>query len=326
MHIALSRHAPNRLGLLQAPDEVERAVAHRLGPHRMAASGRDPFHAELYEVPLHHGALLELCYGRETRIDFGDDADHFLFRLTLAGACELQAGSVVVRAGPGELTVSSPALASRLRTSRDCRNLVLRLERGALERKLQDMLQVTLTRPLQFDLAAGRAGKGMGAALVLPTFEYLCRLGAQPGIGAASPAFGADLTAWLMSLLLTHLPHAYSDALLRGTPPLPAYVRRACAHIDAHLGEPLALAVLAAVAGVAPRTLQHAFRAFLHTTPAAYVRERRLAAVHAALQRGDAHSVTDVLIAHGIHGFGHFAKAYARRYGHAPSVTARQAR
>lgn len=324
MDIALSRHAPNRLGTLHAPDEVERAVAHRLGPHRMAARGRDPFRAELYEVPLHHGALLELCYGRETRIDFGDDAEHFLFRLTLAGACELQAGSVVAHAGPGELTVSSPALASRLSTSPDCRNLVLRLERGALERKLQDMLQATLTQPLQFDLAAG--GAGASAALLLPTFEYLCRLGAQPGIGTAATTFGADLTAWLMSLLLTHLPHSYSDALTRGTPPLPAHVRRACNHVNAHLGDPLALATLAAVAGVAPRTLQHAFRAFLHTTPAAYVRECRLAAVHAALQRGDARSVTDVLIAHGIHGFGHFAKAYARRYGHAPSVTARQPR
>ena len=324
MDIALSRHAPNRLGTLQAPDEVERAVAHRLGPHRMAARGRDPFRAELYEVPLHHGALLELCYGRETRIDFGGDADHFLFRLTLAGACELQAGSVVARAGPGELTVSSPALASRLSTSPDCRNLVLRLERGALERKLQDMLHATLTRPLQFELAAG--GTGAGAALVLPTFEYLCRLGAQPGIGTAATTFGADLTAWLMSLLLTHLPHSYSDTLARGTPPLPAHVRRACDHVDAHLGDPLTLATLAAVAGVAPRTLQHAFRAFLNTTPAAFVRERRLAAVHAALRRGDARSVTDVLLAHGVHGFGHFAKAYARRYGHPPSVTARQAR
>ena len=323
MDIALSRHAPNRLGTLHAPDEVERAVAHRLGPHRMAARGRDPFRAELYEVPLHHGALLELCYGRETHIDFGDDADHFLFRLTVSGTCELRSGHRVARAGPGELTVSSPALASRLSTSPDCRNLVLRLERGALERKLQDMLHMTLAQPLQFDLAAG--GTGASAALVLPTFEYLCRLGAQPGIATSAATFGADLTAWLMSLLLTHLPHSHSDALARGTPPLPAHVRRACDYADAHLGEPLALAALAAVAGVAPRTLQHAFRAFLHTTPAAYVRERRLAAVHAALQRGDARSVTDVLIAHGIHGFGHFAKAYARRYGHAPSVTARQA-
>ncbi|MGM2932423.1 hypothetical protein ACS2S5_26740, partial [Bacillus cereus group sp. BC48] len=91
--------------------------------------------------------------------------------------------------------------ASRLSTSPDCRNLVLRLERGALERKLQDMLQATLTRPLQFDLAAG--GTGAGAALLLPTFEYLCRLGAQPGIGTAATTFGADLTTWLMSLLLT---------------------------------------------------------------------------------------------------------------------------
>lgn len=324
MDIALSRHTPNRLGALHAPDEVERAVAHRLGPHRMAARGRDPFRAELYEVPLHRGALLELCYGRETHIDFGDDADHFLFRLTLSGACELQAGKAVAQAGPGALTVSSPALASRLRTSPDCRNLVLRLERGALERKLQDMLQATLRRPLEFALAPG--AHGTGSPLVLPTFDYLCRLAALPATGDARATFGADLSAWLMSLLLTHLPHSHSDALARGTPPLPAHVRRACDYVDAHLGEPLALEVLAAVASVAPRTLQHGFRAFLRTTPAAYVRERRLAAVHAALQRGDARSVTDVLIAHGIHGFGHFAKAYARRYGHPPSVTARQSR
>ncbi|HGL6859437.1 TPA: helix-turn-helix domain-containing protein, partial [Burkholderia multivorans] len=201
---------------------------------------------------------------------------------------------------------------------------VLRLERRALERKLQDMLGTTLARPLQFEVDAGR--HRAGAALVLPTFDYLCRLGTQPALGAAAATFGADLSAWLMSLLLTHLPHSYSDALARGTPPLPAPVRRACAYVDAHLGEPLALAALARVAGVAPRTLQHAFRTFLNTTPAAYVRERRLAAVHAALQRGDARSVTDVLLAHGIHGFGHFAKAYARRYGHPPSVTARQPR
>ena len=136
----------------------------------MAARGRDPFHAELYEVPLHHGALLELCYGRETRIDFGDDAEHFLFRLTLAGACELQAGSVIARAGPGELTVPSPALASRLSTAPIAATSCCGSNAARLERKLQDMLQATLTRPLQFDLAAG--GTGAGAALLLPTFEY----------------------------------------------------------------------------------------------------------------------------------------------------------
>ena len=53
--------------------------------------------------------------------------------------------------------------------------------------------------------------------------------------------------------------------------------------------------------------------------------ERGTREYNLALGARRADSVRAVLIAHGIHGFGHFAKAYARRYGHAPSVTARQA-
>ncbi|MBN3787669.1 AraC family transcriptional regulator [Burkholderia sp. Ac-20353] len=324
MHNTLSRNALNRLGTLYARDDIEREVKQWLGPHRMDVRGHDPIRAELYTMALHQGTLLEISYGQETHIDFGENADQFLFRLTLTGGCELQIGRNVVRAGPGELTVSSPAPAGRLVTSPDCRNLVLRLDRLALERKLQDMLQATLRRPLQFELAAGT--RNSSAAIVLPTFDYLRQISTLPGVHAGS-ALRNDLTEWLMALLLTHVPHTYSDALALGTlPPLPTHVRRARDYIDAHLGESIALATLAKAVGVSPRTLQNGFQAFMLTTPAAYVRDRRLEAVHAALQRGEASNVTDVLVAHGIRSFGHFAKAYVQRYGYSPSATPKHSR
>ena len=322
MELTICRSTDNRLSALHARDEVERTVAQSLGPHRMDAHGREPFHSELYDVPLHDGALIELCYGRETLIDFGENDHQFLFRLTLAGTCELRAGHVSARANAGELTVSSPARASRILTSPDCRNLVLRLDRTALERKLQDMLQASLTQPLHFELATRT--QAAGAGIVTQTFSYLCRIGADSAMRATP---GSDLTQWLMSVLLTQLPHSYSDRLARGTPPpLPAHVRRARDYIEAHLGASLSLATLAQVTGVSARTLQNGFREFLNTTPAAYVRDRRLAAVHAALRADPIRSVADVLIEHGINSFGHFAKAYMQRYGHPPAATRKHVR
>jgi len=157
------------------------------------------------------------------------------------------------------------------------------------------------------------------------TLRYLCALSGQIDASARENVLGPDLTQWLMTVLLTQLPHSYSDALLRGAPsPLPAHVRRARDYIDAHLGDPLPMTTLAREAGVSPRTLQNGFRDFLDTTPAAYIRERRLEAVHAALRRDPSRAVTDVLIEYGVNSFGHFARAYARRYGCLPSATARR--
>ncbi|AIO70995.1 AraC family transcriptional regulator [Burkholderia oklahomensis] len=320
MDIAIPRSNGNRLRALRAREDVEREVSRLLGPHRMEAAARDLPRAELFDIALDRGGLLELCYGDAARIDIDGDAAQFLFRLTLAGHCELRAGRERTAVTRGGLSVSSPARASRIETSRDCRSLLLRLDRAALELKLANLLQATPRAPLLFELSVDAAHRGAG--VVRDMLGQLCRWCAEPDTAAARSMLGPDLTQWLMTMLLTLLPHSYSDALARGVRrPLPAHVRRARDHADAHLGEPLPLAALARAAGVSPRTLQNGFAQFLQTSPAAYVREQRLSAVHDALLRAPGRSVADVLIEHGVHSFGHFAKAYARRFGHPPSET-----
>lgn len=319
--------SPNLLRSVRARDDVERAVARLLGPHRMAPSDAGPLRAELYDVALPSGGLVELCYGRATRIDFDGNADQYLFRLTLAGGCELHSGRDHAAVASGGISVSSPACASRIDTSSDCRSLLLRLDRTALERKLADLLQATPRTPLRFALAVDTAHRG--GAVVRDTLGYLQRLCALPPASHAghAPLIGADLTEWLMTVLLTQLPHSYSDALARGATqtPLPAHVRRARDYIDAHLDEPLTLATLARVAGVSARTLQNGFAHFVGLSPAAYVRERRLEAVHAALERDPHVRVADAMLACGVQSFAHFTKAYVRRFGHPPSTTRRLA-
>ncbi|WP_027819173.1 AraC-like ligand-binding domain-containing protein [Paraburkholderia bannensis] len=318
---AISRMNPNLLHATHARADIERTVARLLGPHIMQAQGREPLNAELYDVALAHGGLAELSYGRATRIDFAGNDTQFLFRLTLAGACELSSGREHAAVTQGAISVSSPARASRIETSNDCRSLLLRIERHALEYKLAELLQATPRAPLRFAMSVDATHRG--AAVVRETLGHLHRLHGQCDGANAATLFGSDLTQWLMTMLLTQLPHTYSDALLRSDTrtPLPVHVRRARDHIDAHLDTPLTLAVLARVAGVSPRTLQNGFAQFVGMSPAVYVRERRLDAVHAALTRDPRASVAQTMLACGVQSFGHFTRAYVRRYGHAPSVT-----
>jgi AraC-like DNA-binding protein len=323
MEIAIPRKHSNRLGATRAREDVEREVAKLLCEHRMEVSGREPLNAELYSVAMHRASLLELCYGRETQIDAGELDHHFLFRTTLAGRCELQSGNERVSLSAGSLSVSSPSRKSRIRIDTACRSLLLRIDRAALEIKLAEMLQSSLRRPLVFDLEIGRTHGG--GAVFHSTLRYLCGLCEQIEPSARESLFGPDLTQWLATLLLQQLPHSYSDALARGAKaPLPAHVKRAREYIEAHLGEALSLATLAQAAGVSPRTLQNGFSQFLEQSPADYIRERRIEAVHGALKADPERSVTDVLLEFGVHSFGHFAKAYGRRYGYPPSATAKR--
>ncbi|MFM0223201.1 AraC family transcriptional regulator [Paraburkholderia dipogonis] len=323
MDIAISRKYRNRLLASHAREEIEREVSLALAPHRMEVTGREPLNAELYGIALHKASLLELHYGRETHIDAGDLNDHYLFRTTLSGRCALESGSERVSLRAGSLSVSSPARISRIDTDRECRNLLLRVDRAALEVKLADMLNDSVRQPLVFDISVGSTHTG--TTIFLSTLRYLCNLCDQFDEPSQQSIFGPDLTQWLMTVLLSQLPHSHSVLLARASSsPLPGHVRRARDYIDAHLDEALRIDDLARAAGVSTRTLQNGFARFLDTSPGGYIRERRLEAVHRALQADPERSVTDILIAHGIQSFGHFAKAYARRFGCLPSATGKR--
>ena len=64
---------------------------------------------------------------------------------------------------------------------------------------------------------------------------------------------------------------------------MPPDLVRALAWLRGHLHEPVRLAALADIAGIAPRTLETHFRQFLGTTPLGWVRQMRLARARRAL-------------------------------------------
>lgn len=316
-------HLLERHRLLCSADyaEIKEQVSRYLCPHRFEILCDTPVHTHLNGVFFGACALLDLRYEAPVEISVGDIADHYLFRITLQGHCEVAHGPRQAAMQSGCLSVSSPFASSRIRTDGNCRNLILRLEREALETQLQRLLGRSLRTPLIFDVSVDQSSSGVVG--LFHTLDYICRL--YDGSLQAS-VLGGSLSDYLMQLVLTQLPHNSSEELLGlGRRALPRHVKRARDYIDEHLHEPISLATLSDLSGVSVRTLQNGFNQFLQQTPVEYMRDRRLAVIHETLQRGaPGDTVTDVLLRHGINSFGHFSSAYRQRYGCLPSETLRR--
>src|SRR5437870_5532657 len=95
-------------------------------------------------------------------------------------------------------------------------------------------------------------------------------------------------------------PDKPEGGLVPNGPALPASLARAMRFLEGRLDEPVQLDVLAAAAGVRPRTLEAQFRAYLRTTPLGWLRRQRLARARQQLiAAGGRQSVTDIALANG---------------------------
>lgn len=144
----------------------------------------------------------------------------------------------------------------------------------------------------------------------------------------AEPLVMTNATRYLAATVLAALPNtARTDPT--GTDAHDAHpetLRRAIAHMDAHIAEDITVADIAAAAHVTVRAVQLAFRRHLDTTPMAYLRRIRLQAAHEQLCAASPESgqtVTSIAARWGFAHPGRFAAEYRRAYGRAPGVTLR---
>ncbi|MDN4543919.1 AraC family transcriptional regulator [Pseudomonas sp. C32] len=316
-------HLLERHSLLSSADyrEIKDKVSQYLCPHSFNVLRDEPMYTQLNGVFFGDSALLDLRYGAPVEITIGDIADQYLFRITLQGHCEVAHGRRSAAMQSGYLSVSSPFAQSRIVTDGECRNLILRVDRDALETQLQRLLGRSLRQSVIFDVSVDHLGAGVVS--LYHTLDYICRL---YGSGVDGSRLASGLSEYLMQLLLTQLPHNYSaDLLIDSRAPLPHHVKKARDYIEEHLDEPISLATLSELCGVSVRTLQNGFNQFLQQAPVEYIRDRRLAVIHESLKQGRAgETVTDILLRHGINSFGHFSSAYRQRYGCLPSDTLRR--
>jgi len=108
---------------------------------------------------------------------------------------------------------------------------------------------------------------------------------------------------------------------------LPCGLKKAIERLESEPARPWRVGELAALCGVAPRTLQKHFHRFLDQAPLAFLRDLRLDRVRQELLRSAQDtSITEIATRYGFVHLGRFAIQYRHRYGETPSTTLRGSR
>lgn len=266
-------------------------------------------------------SLSRLAYGAPVQVRPEERADVLLLQMPLGGS-----GLVGYAWGSQPLDADHYALidvpqVSQVLYSGALDMLVLRIRKARLQAQLAQALGRRPERPLVFEPRLARGSAAWEAWQ--PVVATLGALQYRPEVHYPQGALDAIETLALETLLHSQ-PHNHTQALQRpGRAPAPRHVRLAEDYIHAHLAQPLATAEIARHAGVSVRALFDAFRRFRGTTPAAYVREARLAAAREELLRSLL-DVAEVARRWGFAHAGHFSEQYRRRYGETPQQSRRR--
>ncbi|MFE8595897.1 AraC family transcriptional regulator [Archangium violaceum] len=190
------------------------------------------------------------------------------------------------------------------------------LDRAALESHFTALTGRELRGPLVFDVALDLTSVA-GVGPILKLFAEGLEL---PSISAF---LVASLRDALLTALLTGTRHSASSCL-EASPrrAAPACVRRAEEFIEAHAGEPIALADIVAAAGVPERSLRAAFIAARGMPPVAFLRRRRFEIARQTLLAGaPGTTVTGVVASLGFVSGGRFSVEYKKLFAESPSDT-----
>jgi AraC-like DNA-binding protein len=142
-----------------------------------------------------------------------------------------------------------------------------------------------------------------------------------------SPKAMALLTEAALRLVFENVPHRFIDKADRGPSDVtPRHIHRAIEYMRANLHRSLTMIDIAEAVGISDRYLQLGFRRFRDTTPAMYLRQIRLEAVHAELSRPDNRlPIHEVALKWGFTHMGRFAAQYRTTFGVSPSETVKLA-
>jgi len=137
------------------------------------------------------------------------------------------------------------------------------------------------------------------------------------------------LLAQSQQLLIRHLVHWYSNAMLRSRqatenlgsahPLSPRRLRVVLDYVEANLTSEISLADLAALTGLSTNHFIRAFRAATQRTPYSYLLERRLLRAREALRRGEL-SIAEIALATGFRNLSTLTNTFKRHHGVTPSA------
>lgn len=319
--------AARRGGLYQSRDVS--AVRQRMDdvflPHRMQPrDASQPFECLHARLPFSCFSLEMVRYNQEVVVETPPFENFYGFQLTLAGECEVGQASRSYTMNAQRLFAVRPQHSFRQRLLPGYVQLMIRVEREALERSLWS--QIGVQRQRLIDFTGEPVMLDAEAANIACAINALVGELAAPGNRLANPVVRRGIEESFLATLLAYVPNSHQlDYVRSDVRALPYYVRRAQHYLAEHFDEDISLDDLVSVCGVSRRSLHGGFRDHLGTTPMAYLKTLRLRAAHEALRAAarTGRSVTDIALACGFSHLSKFARDYQLMFGQTPSTTLR---
>ena len=332
----LASHSPSdaagplaRYRVFQTSDaaEARSRVASIYCPHELRIVGPDRNHVDtsMSHVKVGGVSVNRLRYGPAVHIDVGYLGSFVLVMMPMTGTAEVTCGTQRVHTSPVTGAVISPTLPFFQTIQADCDQIMIQVDRDAIERTCTQHLGHDLRHPVQFiaDLNMNDGGRQGWPALV----SYLLAMVEGDVMSMSSPLLAASVEHMVIATLLYTQSHNYIDELQQVPRSIaPGHVKRVEEFIAEHAAEPLTVASLAAYAGVSASALYAGFRNFRQTTPMAHLRNIRLQKVHDDLREAgvNAATVTEIAFKWGFAHLSHFTAHYKRKFGELPSDTLRK--
>jgi AraC-like DNA-binding protein len=244
----------------------------------------------------------------------------YYIHVPLRGGIAAQTSGRIVEGNPAQGVAISPGREQVVSSQPGTARLSVSIRGDALNRQLAALLGGEPAHALRFEPELGleeRHGRSLAGMLRWTALDF----DLDGGI-LASPLVASRFEEFVMNWLLLAQPSNYSEAIGRRGPPIaPRDIRRAVDFIHANLAQPIRLAELAEICGVAGRTLLKHFRHVHGVSPMRYVRERRMERVREELAAGSPDAVATVASYWGFAHAGRFSVQYRSRYGESPSAT-----
>ncbi|HWA37118.1 MAG TPA: AraC family transcriptional regulator [Burkholderiales bacterium] len=250
----------------------------------------------------------------------------YYFHVPIRGRLEADIPRHHVDCTPSRAVLISPGVEQSLRTHAGTGRLTLSVRGDALGSHVAALLGDAPAEATRFDPEV-RLDEGHGRSLSGMMHWMALEVERDRSV-LASPLLTARFEEFVLSWLALSQPSNHSEAIARRERGAisPRDVRRALDYIHANADQPITLVDLVSVAGVPGRTLFKHFRDTQGTTPMRYLRNLRLKRVQEELASGTPAPVSEVALRWGFAHPGRFSVEYRRRFGEAPSATARKAR
>ncbi|GAB3009637.1 AraC family transcriptional regulator [Amycolatopsis acidiphila] len=303
-------------------DEIRTHMSGVLCPHEVGIRDRDVvLDAQMNSLHLGDIGLNYVHYGASVWVDPGCTKDFIALQIPMSGLSKIRCGTEEIESTPDVMLVSRQDEPLRMELSAGAQLLVTRMSWPFLVDTLSALLGVSAPWPLRFELGMNVRAEPQQAWFQLLVQCY--RRASQPTWIPSRRLWGPHFKEQLALGLLRAQPNNYSEILAAS--PLPAshrVLRQAMAVLDGSPEYSHTECSLARKLAVSARSLDAAFRSYLHTSLPGHLFHVRLRRAFVDLLEAQPGQVTVDQVARrwGFTPEG-FRRCYQREFGESPEET-----